>query len=154
MQRRCSWSLLCPQPVVVSLKVITKYLASFPGLPCFLICTQYNTQKRKSTLNATKSSYKLLTQPKNKKTGEAWEWSYQMSTSPGHVEVPVADCTAEKFSSHPKTKMKFADFISYWKTISTTCSDPPNTCTDEQSSSLQQKTRLLYLKDWHFVRCS
>ena len=93
--------------------------------------------------------------------------------------------TAEQFSSHPKTKMRFADFISYWKTVSTTCSDPPSTCTDEEPSTPHQKTdeepstphqktdeepsaphqktdeepstphqknRLLYLKDWHFVR--
>ena len=70
----------------------------------------------------------------------------------GDAEVPVADCTAEQFSSHPKTKMRFADFISYWKTVSTTCSDPPSTCTDEEPSTPHQKNRLLYLKDWHFVR--
>ena len=88
---------------------------------------------------------------------------HQMIMFTGDAEVPVADCTAEQFSSHPKTKMRFADFISYLKTVSTTCSDPPSTCTDEEPSTPHQKTdeepsaphqknRLLYLKDWHFVR--
>jgi len=65
--------------------------------------------------------------------------------------VPVADCTIEQFASHPKIEMKFADFISYWRVVSTSHGDPPNTCMDSMSS-MAKKSRLLYLKDWHFVR--
>lgn len=65
--------------------------------------------------------------------------------------VPVADCTVEQFASHPKMEMKFADFIGYWRVVSTSRGDPPNTCTDSMSP-MAKKSRLLYLKDWHFVR--
>lgn len=74
-----------------------------------------------------------------------------VSTYIGDVVVPVADCTTEQFTSHSKMEMKFADFISYWKAVSASCGDPASTCTDNTSSAAR-RTRLLYLKDWHFVR--
>ncbi|XP_046555323.1 2-oxoglutarate and iron-dependent oxygenase JMJD4-like [Haliotis rubra] len=53
----------------------------------------------------------------------------------GSATVPVADCSQEKFSSHPKEEMSLKDYFKYWK---------------EQTASPGAKC--LYLKDWHFNR--
>ncbi|XP_067685892.1 2-oxoglutarate and iron-dependent oxygenase JMJD4-like [Haliotis asinina] len=53
----------------------------------------------------------------------------------GSAIVPVADCSQEKFSSHPKEEMSLKDYFKYWK---------------EQTVSPGSKC--LYLKDWHFNR--
>ena len=46
----------------------------------------------------------------------------------GDCIVPVADCSKEKFGSHPKVEISLREYLSQWK-------DKP-----------------LYLKDWHFSR--
>ncbi|XP_048238027.1 2-oxoglutarate and iron-dependent oxygenase JMJD4-like isoform X2 [Haliotis rufescens] len=53
----------------------------------------------------------------------------------GSVTVPVADCSQEKFSSHPKEEMSLKDYFIYWK---------ERTVTPEE--------KCFYLKDWHFNR--
>ncbi len=84
--------------------------------------------------------------------------------------VPVADCSHETFSTHPKSEMKLAEYIDYWRTLV----DEPETersagpeggarrsrkeCTGEDSKKIRQSAeglkKLLYLKDWHFKRYS
>ena len=57
----------------------------------------------------------------------------------GAAMVPVADCTQNEFSSHPKHEMKFEDYVQYWKSIA-------------MGRQEEAPSKLLYLKDWHFAR--
>nr|XP_002119797.1 jmjC domain-containing protein 4-like isoform X1 [Ciona intestinalis] len=54
----------------------------------------------------------------------------------GETEVPVADCSKKNFNSHEKIKMKFKDFVKYWKS----------------KINGDNEERSLYLKDWHCRR--
>lgn len=53
----------------------------------------------------------------------------------GDVMVTVADCSQWQFSTHPKKPMTMAQYLDYWR-----------------AHDLGQDQRLLYLKDWHFVK--
>ena len=55
----------------------TRFIASFPDLPCFCssVFVQYNTWKRKSPLPLPRII--LNKNWRKKKTGEIWEWGYQ-----------------------------------------------------------------------------
>ncbi|RUS84842.1 hypothetical protein EGW08_007383 [Elysia chlorotica] len=56
----------------------------------------------------------------------------------GDAVGPVADCNGEEFSAHPKTSMKVAEFIYYWRQY--------------KAEGYPSTTRCLYLKDWHFSK--
>ena len=59
----------------------------------------------------------------------------------GDYVVPVADCGREQFSAHPKSEMKMADYLKYWRSLLLK--------EEEQSDSVEG---LLYLKDWHLAK--
>eukprot|EP00794_Sanderia_malayensis_P017460 gene17460-19207_t len=52
----------------------------------------------------------------------------------GSSKVPVANCDKREHNAHCKKDMLFEDFIAYWESCS------------------KSKSKLLYLKDWHFQR--
>ena len=56
----------------------------------------------------------------------------------------MADCGKEKFSAHPKTEMKMADYLSYWADLMKE---------KDQVERGDSSRKLLYLKDWHLARC-
>ena len=72
--------------------------------------------------------------------------------------MPIADCSQERFSAHPKTEMCFSEFITYWRDVSASVghhsareggwSGPEG----EGSGSDATHQKVLYLKDWHFVK--
>ena len=66
-----------------------------------------------------------------------------ISAGGADVTVPVADCAQREFSSHPKTEMRFEDYISYWRSLSSA---------EHAHDGPPQDLRLLYLKDWHCTR--
>lgn len=59
------------------------------------------------------------------------------ASSSGDAVVSVADCSQVSFSTHPKQDMQLHDYLHYWQ----------HTLEDKTPP-----TKLLYLKDWHFVR--
>jgi len=56
-----------------------------------------------------------------------------MSEYVGNATVPVADCNKERSYSHPKSDMKFSEFVLYMKQV-------------------EKENTILYLKDWHCQR--
>ena len=54
----------------------------------------------------------------------------------GEAEVPVADCNIKDLACS-KTTWVFRDYVKYWKGM---------------IDGSGEDQRLLYLKDWHFVR--
>lgn len=65
----------------------------------------------------------------------------------GDTTVPVADCTTRQLSSHSKREMKFSDYIEYWRSCNSSASVP-----SEGEGLPPPEHKLLYTKDWHFVR--
>lgn len=63
----------------------------------------------------------------------------------GNQTVPVADCTREQFSAHPKSEMKMTDYLSYWGELMKK---------HKEENGGDGGHRLLYLKDWHLARAS
>ena len=75
----------------------------------------------------------------------------------GGLTVPVADCTSIKFSAHEKSNWTFANYINYFRnerpnSAQTTDSPPSPAASVTVPFKMEQATKLLYLKDWHFVR--
>lgn len=76
--------------------------------------------------------------------------------------VPVADCSHERFSAHPKAEMRLSEYTGYWRTLlgEPECSevrDKPGRSServeDDRREERDGRTRkLLYLKDWHIAR--
>ena len=58
--------------------------------------------------------------------------------STGDAVVPVADCSREEYSAHPKTEMTLREYVHYWS----------SKVTEDKNSTADLK----YLKDWHFVK--
>ena len=56
----------------------------------------------------------------------------------GDAVAPVADCSREEFCAHPKSEMRVADYLDYWKAYA--------------ANGYSQDESCLYLKDWHFKR--
>ena len=56
----------------------------------------------------------------------------------GDAVAPVADCSKEEFAAHPKSDMRVADYLDYWR--------------DYAANGHPQDGSCLYLKDWHFKR--
>ncbi|XP_065184333.1 2-oxoglutarate and iron-dependent oxygenase JMJD4-like [Sycon ciliatum] len=60
----------------------------------------------------------------------------------GETKVPVADCEQVEYGSHVKIEMTLNEYLDYWQ-------DDIRTRSDDVAGS---RRRILYLKDWHFVR--
>ena len=54
--------------------------------------------------------------------------------------MPVADCGLHQFSTHPKSEMKMADYLTYF------------TEQRVQAEESDGAKKFLYLKDWHLAR--
>lgn len=61
-----------------------------------------------------------------------------MSNCSGGAKVPVANCNEERSYSHPKSDMKFSEFVGYMQKLN--------------SSDCGKEKPVLYLKDWHCQR--
>lgn len=55
-----------------------------------------------------------------------------------NITVPVTNCSKEYYNSHQKCEMKFCDYLTYWKNLSSSDSDIN-----------KNVNNVLYLKDWH-----
>ncbi|CAG2103891.1 unnamed protein product, partial [Medioppia subpectinata] len=58
----------------------------------------------------------------------------------GHAVVPVSDCNTKYFNSNAKQEMTFNEYMDYWRSVQKL---------DYNYES--NDTKILYLKDWHFV---
>ncbi|KAI1307259.1 2-oxoglutarate and iron-dependent oxygenase JMJD4 [Halotydeus destructor] len=59
----------------------------------------------------------------------------RLKTEFGCATVPVYDCQGKYYNSQPVMDMKFSEYLDYW-----------------EQRKVGADERLLYLKDWHFVR--
>ncbi|BBN19833.1 protein MpCupin104 [Marchantia polymorpha subsp. ruderalis] len=59
----------------------------------------------------------------------------------GSSRVQVADCARKEFSDQKRQDMTVRQFVDYWSALR-----------DDAASNCNSESRLLYLKDWHFVK--
>ena len=75
----------------------------------------------------------------------------KLHLSAGDCVVPVANCSLEHFSTHPKTDMKLSDYLDYWGIL---CKEQREEGADGGGENGSGMRKLLYLKDWHLARCA
>ena len=70
----------------------------------------------------------------------------------GNATVPVSNCSEERSYSHPKTDMKFSEFVVYMKQLACTSTSTSTSSSASTGSDCEKDKPVLYLKDWHCQR--